>query len=428
MLMTMRTVTGPSMTLDPAKAGAVFAGADELRRDAFGMPVAVRDDGAWLLPMDEHQLTLGRTGAGKTVSAALPQAALAARNTDCDLVIIDAKDTLRAELEPVCVAAGMQVRVIDLRDPRRDTYNLLEEPAVALRAGDARRAEALLASTFEPLATSVRDDDDPIWSMYAEKLLTETFRALVEAFPDKTPTMTTVVEVAVSIDALNQLMSKCSKDTQKRLSAVMRIGKADSTWGGIVFTAEAACAFFTGAVGRAVGAASSFDVREDFCGLERTALFLVCPDEADDADAFASQMLNRVYVDRVSAYETAGAEGRTALRDVHVFMDEAGRFPRSCIRELLSTGPSRGIYLHLFMQSSSQLSEVAYTEKEAAVMLEQVRTTVVMQGTDEYADRLVARMTGMDEGRSLCNCLGVGDALVVRAGRPVLRTHLAAYA
>ena len=425
MLMTMRRVTGPTTTLDPARVGATHHTPDALASGAFGMPVGTDATGTWLLPLDEHSLVLGRTGAGKTVSAAIPPALLAIRNSGSDLMFIDAKGTMLEALEPECVAAGMRVRVIDLRDPRRDTYNLLAEPAAAICAGDARRAEALLSSVFAPLVASVADKDDPIWALYAEKLLTVAFRAIVEVLPGKTPSMSGVVDVAVSQDALKGLMGKCSKETARRLSSILKIARADSTWSGIVFTAEAACKFFTGFVGRVVGASSTFDVMEDIMGPDRCALFLVCPDEASDADAFASQMLNRVYADRVSAFETADPETRAALRDVHIFMDEAGRFPRSCIRELLPTGRSRGIFLHLLMQSSSQLWESTYSDREAAVMLEQVRTTIVMQGTDEYADALVRRMAGLAQTEPVANRLGIGDALVVRAGCPVLRTHLA---
>lgn len=413
---------------EASQLGAFFVTWDDLRSGrASGMPVSVDcgNGGVWLLPLDQHTAVSGRTGSGKTFSCAMSSIVLEARRSTgkkSNMLIIDAKSGIYDRTHELVSEAGYQVRCLDLRTGKGDRIDILGD---AFNRGGVDEVERVAEEVFSKLGESIRDQSDLYWKQAVVLLATSVAVSLSSM--GVVPALPKVARLMTDTAGLKRLRMRVEgRPCALRLSAAMAPMNSRETWACVQGCSAAALGFFTSDAGIAATSESDFSLTESLCTHcdEPLALYLVSPDEALAADPFAALLLDSAYASVVNASE----QGLNP-RALHLFVDEAARFPRSCLPQILSTGRSRGVWAHLYYQSVRQFWERAelYSKDETAVMVGQMSSLVHLASADsDEASRLEAS-SGCHEILSVLAQLPVGQALVESRGHPIVRTRIPSF-
>ncbi len=416
---------------DPADIGAALTPARKLRRrPPAGLVIGGDPDrGIATLPLGMHSITYGASGAGKTMSVAVPSlAATMASRERPHLLIVDVKETLWAQTAGWADAHGYRVRRIDLRSTRTpDAYNPLEPAWRAWRRGDMKRSEELADDLCAALEATVNDSSDLYWQKAATRLFKALFAGLCDV-SDEPPTFDAIAEKAFAgKEEQLEFISHARKSVAKRLEQAMNLNIAgvERTWSCVLDVLDSMCGFYLGPVGRAVAGESTFDPALELLADEPLALYVTVPDDSDAAMGYVSLLIDSTYRRYVHDFELRGLE-RRRTRPVMCVIDEAARIPRCGLTSIMAAGRSRRFYVHLFMQSFSQfLEKNRYTREEADVLVEQAEVSVYLATASERigAD-LKLKSAGLLDASDLVR-LRRGEAIVARTGRPVVRTELA---
>lgn len=410
----------------PQRGGAFCASDEDLAAGvASGIPIA--DDGghgAWLLPLRQHTGVSGRTGSGKTYGCAMSAIVLEARRRGekSNLFIIDAKSGLYERTHGLVSSAGYEVRLLDLRTGDGDRVNVLGE-AFAEGMG---KLERVAHDVFDRLTDSIKDNSDRYWKQ-AVILLTEAVTCSLGAM-GFTPSIPKVAKIVSDTEALKALRAQARGfPCERSLAAATAPMAARDTWACVQGCAAASLGYFASGAGKEAASESDFSLTESLCRAGRgrpIAFYLIAPDESSVGSDFASLLLDRAYAAVVDAAESGGDP-----RELHLFVDEAPRFPRSCLPEVLSTGRSRRVWAHLFYQQSRQFWERGerYTKDEAIVMIGQMSALIHLSSSDADEAERLETMTGCREILPILSQLPVGQAIVESRGHPLVRTRIPSF-
>lgn len=200
--------------------------------------------------------------------------------------------------------------------------------------------------------------------------------------------------------------------------------RATDTWACIEGCASACFDFYlTGAGREAAGASNGFSLGSGLRSRSGRplAFYLICPDESRSGDRFASLVFDYAYNAVVDASEMG-----LSPRGLQIHIDEAARFPTSCLPQLLGTGRSRNVFVHLYYQQTKQFWErdKAYSKDEVSVMLAQMGAVVHLASSDTDEAARLEQSTGCRAILSTLAQLPTGDALVESRGHPIVRTHV----
>lgn len=409
----------------PQSAGARFASYDDLSSGrAWGIPVAEGERGVWLLSMSQHTGVSGRTGSGKTYGCAMSAIALEARRSGekSNLFIIDAKSGIFERTEEIVASAGYEVRLLDLRTGNGDRVNVLGE---ALAEG-MDKLERVAHDIFDRLTDSIEDSGDRYWKRGVILLACAVTMSL--AALGIVPSIPKVGKIIADSEGLKSLRA-LSRETPyaRRLAAAMAPMGAQETWACLQGCASASLEYFNSGAGKVAASESDFSLTEALrrAGRDRPiAFYLISPDESSVGADFASLLLDRAY-----AAVVEGSERGESPRELQLFIDEAPRFPRSCLPEILSTGRSRGVWSHLYYQQARQFWERAglYTRDEVAVMMGQMNALVHLSSSDADEATRLETASGCREILSILSQLPVGYALVESRGCPLVRTRIPSF-
>lgn len=376
--------------------------------------------GSFWVPASAHTFCVGATGSGKTVSFAVPAILRCARSKSRpDLLVTDAKDTLRGILVDRVAQEGYEVRVLDLRGNSPDRLNPLDVAARAAKAGLPGSFD-LLRVVLDPIYDTVADSQDRFWTAGCSHISQAVFACL--AALSVTPTLSKLGRVfGMNADTVKELGRRAGGESGIRLKSALAASKAEQTWASLSGVGAAAFSYFTSSAGESVSGVSTFDLEKALGNTRKPlALFVIQPDETRGGELYSALVINQAIAIRTRAYEI----GRAPDRDLHIFADEFGSLPRSDIGSVLSRGRSRRIYAHLFLQSVEQLYERGvYSRGEASTMLNQAQAIYYMRtpgvGGEENLRHLCP---GVRPG--VLSRLRTGEVIIQSLGSPLVRTYL----
>lgn len=409
----------------PRSAGALFASYGDLSSgSAWGIPVAEEEGGIWLLPTDQHTGVSGRTGSGKTYGCAMSAIVLEARRKGekGNLFVVDAKSGIFEKTHDLVSSAGYEVRLLDLRTGCGDRVNVLGEAF----AKGMDKLESTAHDVFDRLTDAIEDKGDRYWKQAV--ILLASAATMNLAALGITPSIPRVAKLVADSEGLKALGAQSRETPYARLlAAAMAPMGARETWSCVQGCASASLAYFTSGAGKKAASESDFSLTEALCrtGRERPiAFYLISPDESSVGADFASLLLDRAYATVVEESE----RGRSP-RELQIFIDEAPRFPRTCLPDILSTGRSRGVWAHLYYQQVRQFWERAelYTQDEVAVMMGQMNTLVHLSSSDADEAARLETTTGCREILPTLSQLPVGHALIESRGHPIVRTRIPSF-
>ena len=389
-----------------------------------------------------HAVLVGRTGVGKTVSCLMPT--LLANGiprpgdplSQPNMVVVDCKNTVRANVAPLLKAAGYKLSVVDLGvdGESPDSWNPLSKAHRAMSSGGVPEAERALSNFRDPFVSQIASEKDRFWEASAWEVFCGTSLALlsVRAGSKEPPTLREVFEAIHDVSLLRGLAAALEgkgKEVPAGLRGAIGLSEVPRTWQCVVSTVEGFLSFYATDQARSCAERDGLDFSRSLFAKRPLALFLQCPDTSDLSPQFASLLMGCLYRDYVSEFERRGCERGGGSRGLLIAVDEFARYKFSEMPSIMACGRSRGVRVLLAIQSFSQFMEhKKWTEDEARVMCEQAGASILMSNTSPEIARQASFVSGgAVDGGNLCT-LPAGAAYVTVAGSRPSKTSFLPFA
>ena len=335
----------------------------------FGMEHVRDKEKIWYDNDDKHTLIIGATRSGKSRKLILPTIGLLAQAGE-SMILGDPKAELYLSSAPYLQSMGYNVIVINIREPEKgnqwnmlDVVNRFYEEENVPAAVEAAWDIAHSLSHQKPSVTS-----EPIWENGEESVIAAL--CMLASF-------NTDLKAQKHISTAFHLLSEMGQPiTNTDIVPLVEYIK------GLPVKHPAKSAFATASVAPAKTRASFFtqtlaDMRlfsdpniadmtskqdhiMENIGVEKTAVFLIIPDEKSTRNVLATLYVNQVYQALVNL---ANKRGGRIPRRVNIILDEFGNLPPiPDFDKKITVGGGRGIRFTLAVQGLDQIKAL-YKEK-----------------------------------------------------------------
>jgi type IV secretion system protein VirD4 len=360
-----------------------------------GVPVTFLNDKLYYDDSSEHTLIIGSTGSGKTICTIMPLIF----NLACageSMVINDTKGELYSTTFNYLKSKGYKIKIINLRDAlASDGWNPLHLPYKYYKDGDIDNAGDLIEN-FSRSLTKNLSSKDMYWEKSANSVLTALCYALIEDAPKEEQVnlysiYTLLVEHgAKTIDRQNSLdlyfQQKPFGNIAKNSYATGSFAKGETR--ATLFSVLATIIKMFSDTGIA-NLTSRTDFELDDIGKEKTAVFLIIPDEKESRHELASLFIDQCYQALVNTAQSM-KDARMPIR-VNFILDEFANMPPiKSMSNKITVSRSRNIRFYLTIQDFDQLKE---TYKESAGTIKSNTNLIYLLTNDnESAKEISARL------------------------------------
>ncbi len=311
-----------------------------------------------ILDGDSHDMVLASSGRKKTRAFLIPtleSLALAGRS----LVVNDMKGEILAVSAALLEELGYDVLVLDFRSPAASPkrYNPLSLAWEHFASGDKDGAASVIRDFADLVYSKVEETtNDAFWPTNAKEFFSGICLGLLECgCPLEAFTLETVFStMSKSNEELRGVFGKL-RGTIAEINASPTLNTAPDTRRCILSMAKGPISVFCSQGGLMdMLSASDFSARDISSG--KTALFIVSPDETGAMAPIVTTVISQLMSELIRlATETGGCLDRR----VDFILDEFGNLkPIPGFGHVVSACRSRGLRLHLGLQSISQLEDV----------------------------------------------------------------------
>lgn len=366
---------------------------------AGGVPLAVVDGKAYFDAGDSHTITYGITGSKKTFSVAIPTCYLCSRSGE-SMFISDSKGDILFATADDLINHGYKIVVFDLRDPEHSArWNPLDLPYRMHKSenqGDKDKAQKMLLNISEELSPVV--GKDPYWDLSCQRIIYGLCNVLFNTCTDpKKINFSSLYSLKGSLmkhDAdLSFYLDSEYCTPAEHDSLMVSEGTSDITRRCILGMFDRALSPFTSMdMITWLTSASDFDFAD--LGKEKTALFVISPDENSSFDFLVSMMVDQCYQSLISLAQSS-PDRRLGIR-VNFILDEFGNLPTiKDMNRMITASRSRNIRFLLLLQDRSQL-EHRYGRDVASTIMSNCGNILYLNGRDLSLIQDLSMMAGTD--------------------------------
>ena len=340
----------------------------------------------------ESVLTVGGMGRGKSSIFVIPN--LLTLN-NCSAVISDASGEIYQKTSGYLASRGFVIKVLNLINPSQsETYN----PLAGLRShiDVDRTAEILIRSS------GVSSNNDPIWSIGAQKLLKIFIQCLLNLGDPQVLNLANVKYLIANFDAHTVQPGKLSVTDQFVLNATRTdpatfneyqafTGGNIKTMLSFLSTADIALS----AIGNPEIASLTATSSSNFADLrqQKTALYILVRQQ--DMMYYQS-LLNLFYTDLTNYLLS---DINQIDRPIYMLLDEFGHLQLPNFSVFATTARKYRVGFWIFLQSLSQL-ESQYGQHQARTILDGLQTELYLPGLNLDTARQIEQRLGVIKTRS----------------------------
>lgn len=333
-----------------------------------GIPVTTMDGKYYYSDSFDHTLIIGSTGSGKTICEIMPLIFNLGYAGE-SMVINDTKGELYSISSQFLRKQGYQIHVINLRDAMAsDGWNPLHLPYKYFKNGDIDLAGDLIENFAKSLTKNL-SSKDMYWEKSATAVLTALCYAIIEDAPcEEQVHIYSIYNLLVEhgakiIDRYNSLdlyfQQKPFGNIAKNSYATGSFAKGETR--ATLFSVLATVIKMFSDTGIA-NLTSRTDFELDQIGKEKTAVFLIIPDEKESRHELASLFIDQCYQALINVAQSY-SNNKLPIR-VNFILDEFSNMPPiTSISNKITVSRSRNIRFYLVLQDFDQLKE---TYKESA--------------------------------------------------------------
>ena len=332
--------------------------------DACGIPLISNGHLAYVDDADSHTLILGSTGSKKTRLFAMPLMNIIAKAGE-SVVCTDPKGELFERTSGLFAQEGYRILVLNLRDPLRSNgWNPLATAQEFYKNGERDRAISLLNDLAATLYPTVGRTLDPFWQQTASAVFIGLCSMIVEnskSFPKTFSNFATVRVLAENLTSpdsgklgmANKIANLYPRSSLTRSNLNGIISGSDTTFGNIMVSYYAGVQKLY-SQDALVKMLSTRDVDFSTLGDEKTALYLIMPDEKTTLHGIVSLMIKQCY--EMLIYAAQKREDRKLPIRVNFLLDEFANLPAiPDMNAMISAARSRNIRFYLVVQAMNQL-------------------------------------------------------------------------
>lgn len=328
---------------------------------ACGLPLISDGHIAYVDNTDSHSLILGSTGSKKSRLLVMPMMEMIAKAGE-SVLCTDPKGELYERTSGAFAKAGYRVLVINLREPLRSNgWSPLHMAADLGRRGDMDQAFSVindLAATLFPLLNRHVDE---FWAQTSRAMFAGLAGMIAEK-PDayehfSLHTIESMVNAMTGersdMHDLNQLMRAYPEDSLAVNSLETALTGTERTMDNIRVSYRAGVQFLYSrdSLTRML---STPDVDFSVLGTEKTALYIIMPDEKTTLHPIVAMIIKLCYETLISTAQQC--EGLTLPVRVNFLLDEFSNLPPvPDMSSMISAARSRNIRFFLVIQSLHQL-------------------------------------------------------------------------
>lgn len=333
-----------------------------------GIPVTHMDGKYYYSDKFDHTLIIGSTGSGKTISCILPLI-FNLGSAGESMVINDTKGELYSYTSDYLKKKGYKVKIVNLRDAlASDGWNPLHLPYKYYKENNIDEAGDMIENFSKSLCKNL-SSKDMYWEKSATAVLSALCYALIEDATDESQVnLYSIYNLLVehgnkSIDRFNSLdlyfQSKPFGSLAKMSYATGSFAKGETR--ATLFSVLATVIKMFSDTGIAnLTSRTDFELQD--IGKEKTAVFLIIPDEKESRHELATLFIDQCYQALVNTAQTM-PNGKMPIR-INFILDEFANMPPiSSISNKITVSRSRNIRFYLVLQDFDQLKE---TYKESA--------------------------------------------------------------
>lgn len=386
---------------------------------------------AWVDPNDVNTLIVGATRSGKTRRLVMPTIWMLAHAGE-SLLITDPKGELYQRSSKFLRKMGYRIKVVDFRKPGWGNFwNPMEPVIQALERNDVAEANkhAWSIANMFVYQRPGSDRGEPIWRDGAEAIIASLILAVgMEAPRREMKHMYSVYKMLAELGQtrkvilggsvtefvpLSDYIQSLPIDHPARDAYAAAALAPERTRGSFFTNVTTLLRLFADPSIRYL--TSRQDHALDEVGMEKTAVFLIVPDEDKTRHTLAALYVDQTYQALVNRANQTG--GRLPIR-VNFLLDEFGNMPP--LKDLdtkVTVSLGRGIRWNLILQDFAQL-ETAYGERVSRTIRGNCHTLIYLLTTDEDTAAKISRRLGRYtvESESSSYNVGIGRSQISRGG------------
>jgi len=327
-----------------------------------GIPVTAMDGKLYYCDSFDHTLIVGSTGSGKTICEIMPLIFNLGYAGE-SMVINDTKGELYTHTSDFLRKKGYKIKVINLRDAlASDGWNPLHLPYKYYKDGNIDLAGDLIEN-FSKSLTKNLSSKDMYWENSSRSVLTALCYGIIEDAPcEEQVHLYSIYNMLVehgakTIDRYNSLdlyfKQKPFGNLAKNSYATGSFAKGETR--ATLFSVLATVIKMFSDTGIA-NLTSRTDFELDDIGKEKTAVFLIIPDEKESRHDLASLFIDQCYQALINTAQSY-SNGKMPIR-VNFILDEFSNMPPiTSISNKITVSRSRNIRFYLVIQDFGQLKE-----------------------------------------------------------------------
>lgn len=375
----------------------------------LGAVLSGRKPHAWIDTKDVNTMIIGTTRSGKTRRLVFPtiwQLAYAGES----ILMTDPKGELYARSAPYLREMGYTVRVVDYRKPGWGSrWNAMQLVLDALKEGDVAAASSHAWTAANMFVYQKPGSDqaggDSIWKDGAESVIAALILVVaMEAPHDNQKHMYSVYKTLAELGksrkvrignqiqeyvALNDYMDQLPEGHPARDAYATAALAPERTRGSFFSNVASLLRLFADPAIQYLTAEQDHVLHD--IGKEKTAVFLIIPDENKTRHPLAALYVDQTYQALVEFANNNG--GRLPIR-VNMLLDEFGNMPPfKDFDNKLTVSLGRGIRWNIILQDFTQ-TDVAYGEMKSTVIRGNCHNLIYLLTTDDKTAQKISDKLG----------------------------------
>ena len=327
-----------------------------------GIPLYVDSDSVYVDPTDTHTLIIGSTGSKKSRLIGMPALRLYAKAGE-SFICSDPKAELYERTLPLLKERGYRIFVLNLRDPLQSNgWNPFLVPYHLYHNGKRDKAIELVTDMASCIAKADYDRD-PYWQNSAADLLAGLILVLFECGEENDihfKSLQALRTQAFRINGNNEGPFIQDKFLQHLSTEAFVCSLLNGTAGVTETTRSCIISVFDQAVrpffnqNNLIDMLSGSDIEMNSIGKEKTAVFLIIPDENTLYHSLVTVFVKQCYTELL--LEAQKQPSKALPRRVNFLLDEFSSLPQiSDFPTMITASRSRNIRFNLIVQSINQL-------------------------------------------------------------------------
>lgn len=382
----------------------------------------------WFDKETPHYVYLGSSGSGKSVTCVINMVSFIANaKKPRSVFVTDPKGEIYHTTSKMLHDKGYKVLTIDFRHPELSNHiNILEpvikeyenyiryENLVNTAKNENEKLEyqnksissyaetnRLITSLASMITYDKSQGKDPFWNNSAKNLLEGLIGFFLEEYKDGKISREQITMTSIRKFQNSTMEEKNSKKfklyieqktygTKSKDSLIPILSSSENTYKSITSVFSEKMAIFDDVNVANVTSRSDFDF--DILGKEKSALFVIVPDEDKIYYTLVTIILGLLYKELVKLANNN--ENKKCPVEIDWICDEFSNCPplvEPSIESIISVARSRGLRYHLFIQSLSQLDNV-YGKEVAQIILDNSGLAYLKTNTMDTAEAISKRL------------------------------------